>query len=108
MSFFDVPSSTGLVIRSVDLASIWEIIIKHRLGRVDFRVDPGRLRRRLVENGYDELPIAAAHVIGVSALPALHHDPFDRLLVAQAIHEGLTLITADGTVARYPASTLMA
>jgi PIN domain nuclease of toxin-antitoxin system len=86
------------------VASLWEIVIKHGLGRRDFRVDASRLRRALVENGYDELPIAAAHAIAVGSLPRLHEDPFARMLVAQAIHEGLTLVTADAGVARYPAS----
>jgi len=90
------------------VASLWEIVIKHGLGRSDFRVDASRLRRRLVENGYDELPIAGEHAIAVRSLPHLHEDPFDRMLVAQAISEGLTLITADKAVARYPVSILSA
>lgn len=90
------------------VASIWEIVIKHGLGRRDFRVDPQRLRRKLIENGYDELPIGGEHVIGVAALPSVHHDPFDRLLVAQAIHEGLALVTADRALAQYPVTIVMA
>ena len=90
------------------VASIWEIVIKRSLGRRDFRVDPQRLRRKLVENGYDELPIGGEHVLGVAALPAVHQDPFDRLLLAQAIHEGLALVTADRALARYPASIVVA
>ena len=90
------------------VASIWEIVIKRTLGRGDFRVDPQRLRRRLIENGYDELPIGGEHVLRVATLPALHRDPFDRLLVAQAMHEGLVLVTADRTLAQYPASIVMA
>lgn len=82
--------------------SIWEIAIKHGLGRADFRVDPAMLRRGLVENGYDELPVTSAHAIEVSRLPALHKDPFDRMLVAQAGAEGLLLLTGDDLVARYP------
>ena len=89
------------------VASIWEIVIKRGLARPDFRVDPARLRRRLIENGYDELPISGQHVIGVAGLPPLHRDPFDRLLVAQAAHEGFTLVTSDDAVARYPVSVIM-
>lgn len=89
-------------------ASIWEIVIKRTLGRRDFRVDPQRVRRRLIENGYDELPIGGEHVLRVASLPAVHRDPFDRLLVAQAIHEGLVLVTADRALAQYPASVVMA
>ena len=82
--------------------SIWEITIKQGLGRADFRVDPALLRRGLVENGYDELPVTSTHVIEVGRLPAIHKDPFDRMLVAQAGSEGLLLLTGDTQVARYP------
>ena len=72
------------------------------MGRADFRVDAGALRRGLGEAGYDELPILGRHVVAIGGLPALHKDPFDRLLVAQALTEGLTLLTADDLVAAYP------
>ncbi|MCC5872609.1 MAG: type II toxin-antitoxin system VapC family toxin [Gammaproteobacteria bacterium] len=83
-------------------ASIWEIAIKRGLGRSDFRVDPALLRRGLLENGYDELPINGRHALGVNRLPDLHRDPFDRMLVAQAVEEGVLLLTSDAQVARYP------
>ncbi len=83
-------------------ASIWEVTIKHGLGRDDFRVEPHLLRRGLLENGYCELAITSAHTLAVSHLPAIHRDPFDRLLVAQAESEGVLLVTADEVVARYP------
>jgi len=83
-------------------ASIWEIAIKRGLGRSDFRVDPALLRRGLLENGYDELPITGRHALGVNRLPDLHRDPFDRMLVAQAVEEGVLLLTSDAQVARYP------
>lgn len=83
-------------------ASLWEISIKNGLGRADFRVDPGVLRRRLIENGYEELPITSEHAVRVDSLPPLHKDPFDRMLIAQALCDGLTLVTADTTLARYP------
>lgn len=83
-------------------ASIWEVVIKCGLGRPDFRVDPRLLRRGLVENGYVELSITSEHVLAVDTLPPLHKDPFDRLLVAQALAEGLPLITADGRLPHYP------
>lgn len=83
-------------------ASLWEIVIKSGLGRDDFDVDPHLLRRGLVDNGYGELAITSAHVLGVAALPALHKDPFDRLLVAQARVEGYELITSDERIAAYP------
>ena len=83
-------------------ASVWEVSIKNGLGRDDFRVDPSLLRRRLLENGYAELAITSAHAVVVNLLPPIHKDPFDRILVAQAQVEGITLLTADALVARYP------
>ena len=82
--------------------SICEITIKRGLGRTDFHVDPALLRRGLVENGYDELPVTSTHAIEIGRLPAMHKDPFDRMLVAQAGSEGLLLLTSDARVARYP------
>ncbi len=85
------------------VASLWEITIKRGLGRADFRVEPRVLRRGLRDHGYSELAIAADHALAVDLLPPLHKDPFDRLLLAQAVMEGITLLTADPLVARYPA-----
>lgn len=82
-------------------ASIWEITIKTSLGREDFRVEPRVLRRALLDNGYIELPITSEHAVSVDTLPSLHKDPFDRLLVAQALVEGVTLLTTDAQLARY-------
>ena len=83
-------------------ASIWEIAIKAGLGRDDFRVDPARLRRGLLRHGWSELPVLGAHAVAVAGLPPLHKDPFDRLLAAQALSEGLTLLTTDRRLAAYP------
>ena len=83
-------------------ASLWEVAIKHGLGRADFRVDPRLLRRGLLEGGYSELAVTGAHAVVVDSLPPFHKDPFDRMLVAQAQVEGITLLTADTDVARYP------
>lgn len=83
-------------------ASLWEITIKHGLGRRDFRVEPNVLRRGLVENGYTELPITSQHALATAYLPPIHKDPFDRILVAQAESEGALLLTSDEVVARYP------
>ena len=84
------------------VASLWEIVIKRGLGRDDFKVDPRVLRRSLLDNSYHELAIHSEHVVAIDALPLIHKDPFDRLLVAQAIVEGVTLLTADARVADYP------
>jgi len=83
-------------------ASLWEVAIKHGLGRGDFRVDARLLRRGLLDNGYDELPIASEHAVALDSLPPIHKDPFDRILVAQSMVEGITLLTADPLIARYP------
>ena len=83
-------------------ASIWEVAIKSALKRPEFDVDPAVFRRELLENGYQEMPITGAHAAAVAALPDLHGDPFDRVLIAQAIVEGVTLLTADQAILRYP------
>lgn len=82
--------------------SLWEIAIKQSLGRKDFQVDARLLRRGLLDNGYNELPLSSEHAVAIASLPPLHKDPFDRILVAQATVEGMTLLTADPLVARYP------
>ena len=84
-------------------ASLWEVVIKRGLGRDNFKVDPRLLRRGLLDNGYSELPISSEHVVAIDTLPPIHKDPFDRALVAQALVEGITLLTTDAVVARYPA-----
>ena len=86
----------------VSAASLWEVAIKTSLGRADFAVNAAELRDVLVENGFRELPITCGHAVAVSALPPIHADPFDRLLVAQANTEPMVLITADERLARYP------
>ena len=83
-------------------ASLWEVAIKNGLGRVDFRVDPRLLHRELLENDYTELAVTGVHAAAVDLLPPIHRDPFDRILVAQAQVEGITLLTADEVVGRYP------
>ncbi|HTZ67360.1 MAG TPA: type II toxin-antitoxin system VapC family toxin [Roseiarcus sp.] len=82
--------------------SLWEVAIKTGRGRADFRIDAGVLRRSLFDNGYAELAVTGAHVAALAGLPPIHKDPFDRMLVAQAIVEGFTLLTSDPTVAKYP------
>ena len=82
--------------------SLWEIAIKASLGRSDFRVGVGSVRKRLFDNGYSEIAATGAHAVELANLPHIHKDPFDRLLVAQATVERLTLVTGDPVVARYP------
>lgn len=85
------------------VVSLWEIAIKGRLGRDDFRADPRLLRRSLIENGFQELPVTGDHAVAVDGLPDIHKDSFDRILIAQSMTEGMLLVTADTIVARYPA-----
>ena len=83
-------------------ASIWEVVIKNALGRSDFRVEPTQLRDGLIQTGYSELAIRSEHALAVGLLPPIHNDPFDRILIAQAQVENITLLTTDNKVARYP------
>jgi len=83
-------------------ASLWEIAIKRSLGRADFRVEPRVLRRGLIDNGYLEISITGEHALATETLPPIHKDPFDRILIAQAMAEGVTLLTVDPLVAKYP------
>jgi len=81
--------------------SIWEVAIKASLGRINFQVNPLALRLGLLREGFRELSIQVEHVLAVQHLPWIHRDPFDRLLVAQAAQEGLSLLTADRTLQGY-------
>ena len=83
-------------------ASIWEIAIKSSLGREDFKADARLIRRGLIDNGYREISISSEHAAGVQSLPLVHKDPFDRLLIAQSLVEGMPLITVDPILSQYP------
>jgi PIN domain nuclease of toxin-antitoxin system len=83
----------------VSAASIWEVAIKASLGRID--ADARELAAAIAPTGFVELPVTAAHAAGVAALAPHHGDPFDRLLVAQAMAEPLRLLTADAVLAKY-------
>lgn len=85
----------------VSAASVWEIAIKHSLGRGDMPVSSQDALHYFQESGYRFLPIEAEHAIAVEELPAHHQDPFDRILVAQALVEPMRLLTHDVLVARY-------
>lgn len=81
------------------LASLWEVTIKDALGRKDFQVNIHLLRRQLLDNEYNELPILSEHVAMLSHLPAIHKDPFDHILIAQAMSQGMLLLTSDNHIA---------
>ena len=91
----------------VSAASLWEITIKHGLGRGDMPVSGQDALQYFRQAGYQLLAIEPEHVVAVSELPNHHHDPFDRLLVAQALVEPMRLITHDATVARYSDTILL-
>lgn len=87
--------------------SIAETAIKFAQGRPSFQVDPVVLRLRSLANLYEELPLTGVHAACLADLPLIHKDPFDRLLVAQAISEGLTLLTADALLGQYGGRVLV-
>lgn len=87
------------------VASLWEVAIKRALNRPDFRVDAVALRAGLVANGYQELAVEGRHILSLATLPPRHGDPFDRMLIAQAMAEGMVLLTADRAVAAYGGGT---
>jgi PIN domain nuclease of toxin-antitoxin system len=82
-------------------ASVWEVAIKSALRRRDFMANPTVLVRALAQSGFSELPVTAANAARVARLPAIHRDPFDRMLVAQSLAEPMTLLTNDAALVRY-------
>ncbi|GBU22993.1 hypothetical protein R80B4_02906 [Fibrobacteres bacterium R8-0-B4] len=85
-------------------ASIWEIVIKNGLGRPNFQIDVDALYNGLLSSGYTEVTINSRQSIIIGTLPPIHKDPFDRILVAQALYENATLVTCDDILAKYPCS----
>jgi PIN domain nuclease of toxin-antitoxin system len=83
----------------VSAATVWEIAIKSALGKLD--AGSADLAGEIVANGFRELPVSACHAAAAGALPRHHEDPFDRLLIAQAAGEGLTVVTRDPAFAPY-------
>jgi PIN domain nuclease of toxin-antitoxin system len=89
----------------VSAVVIWEVRIKQSLGKLQL---PSNFREVLDSQAFDELPLTVDHAHRLAELPPLHRDPFDRMLVAQAIAERLTIVTRDPDIARYPVRTLRA
>ena len=83
------------------VVSLWEIVIKTSLKRPGFDIDAIQLRTQLLKNDFTELLLESSHVFGVNNLQRRHKDPFDHIIVAQALVENLTLITSDTVVAAY-------
>lgn len=91
----------------LSLASLWEIQIKHQLGKLELTVPWGRmLHMQQQANGLRALPISVDHIQALQELPPHHGDPFDRMLIAQARTEGMTLVTADAAISPYDVPTL--
>jgi PIN domain nuclease of toxin-antitoxin system len=84
------------------VASIWEISIKHAKGLESFHARAGTVWEGLLENGYAELAVLGNHAVAAGNLPPIHKDPFDRILIAQAMVEGIIFLTADKVIAKYP------
>ena len=93
----------GAATVQVSAATLWELAIKQRLGKLYL---PGDLLDAVTACQFEELPIRGAHATMAAALPLLHTDPFDRMLVAQASAEGLTLVTADGQLLDYDVAVI--
>ncbi|MGL4636603.1 MAG: type II toxin-antitoxin system VapC family toxin [Beijerinckiaceae bacterium] len=93
--------------RSFSVVTMWEVAIKGGLRRPDFDFEPAQIRAAFMGSGMQELVVTGSHAAAVRDLPLIHRDPFDRMLVAQAISEGLTLVTADKTLAKYPAKVIV-
>ncbi len=91
----------------LSVASLWEMQIKQQLGKLTLRMPlPNTVAQQVATNSLVILPIMPAHVYGVGTLPTIHNDPFDRLLVAQALAEDAVLVTGDAALGQYPVRVL--
>jgi len=91
----------------LSVVSCWEIAVKHSLGRLPLPQPPGQfVPLQRAAHGIDSLPLDEESALHVSKLPAIHNDPFDRMLASQAIVHGLALMTSDKLIARYPVRIL--
>ena len=86
----------------VSIASLWEIAIKKSIGKLDIDVSGEELADKCAEAGIDILPIEPKHLDYLSELPNIHNDPFDRLIISQAVSENLSLVSRDEKIAKYP------
>jgi PIN domain nuclease of toxin-antitoxin system len=86
--------------------TIWEIAIKQALRRSGFFADADFAREQMLAAGFQEVPLTGIHAVKIRELPPLHGDPFNRILIAQAMCEGLTLLTTDSLLAQYPGPVL--
>jgi PIN domain nuclease of toxin-antitoxin system len=101
LSIFD----SGTIVRYVSPLSFWELEIKRAKGKISYDFSYEEMLRGLAAR---DLPLVAKHVEALRSLPRLHNDPFDRMLVGQAISEGLTIVTSDAVIPQYPVRVLKA
>lgn len=90
----------------VSIASLWEMAIKISLGKLELNTPFNQISRQMQENGFEVLPLAFEDTLTVSTLPLHHRDPFDRIIIAQSINQGLTLISKDENFGHYKAKIL--
>ena len=90
----------------ISVAVVWEITIKIGAGRLKLRKPPAEVVPSLIERGFQALPIKIDHALAIRHLPPYHNDPFDRLLIAQALAEDMAILTADRFFRKYPAELL--
>ena len=88
-------------VKYLSIASAWELAIKIGIGKLEFKGRVEGFIRLAENNGFTVLPIKTAHLYALETMPMIHRDPFDRLLVATALAEGMRLITADENIAQY-------
>ncbi len=86
----------------LSVVSAWEIVIKAQLGRLQLRLPLSEIVAQQQANGLEILPVILAHTLAIAGLAPVHKDPFDRLLIAQAMVEGMELVSADHSLAHYP------
>jgi PIN domain nuclease of toxin-antitoxin system len=96
--------SNGSNIIYVSAAVIWEMVIKKSVGKLEI---PDNIEKMLQLNNFNLLPISVAHALAADKLPSYHRDPFDRMLIAQAIQEGLTLVNRDAYIQKYSCSQII-
>ncbi len=91
---------------SISIASFWEIAIKKGLGKLEINKTVSDLEQACIEQGIEIIPIRTTYLEAIQTLPNIHNDPFDRLIIATASVDGLTLITDDSTIKKYNISQI--
>ena len=90
----------------ISIASLWEIAIKHSIGKLDLEFTVSQIEELCIQKDISILPIKARHLDELNNLPKIHNDPFDRLIICQALNENMTIITRDGKIQKYPVNTV--